>query len=255
MLKKLSISLLIICSFLYAAAQPTKVIVRAKAKDAKFIGTGIGGAYVTVKNSITGEILAKGLTTGASGNTDIIMKQPVQRYHSVTDSATARFEALIDISEPVFADIEVIAPVNRKAAAVKAATQLWIIPHKEISGEGVVIEIPGFIVDVLSPNTHEVIKLDTVKGGELIFRASVTMMCGCPISKGGIWNSDNITVNAVVKKEGVPIGELPLHLTDCTNLFEGTLKVKEKGNYELLIYTYDPKTGNTGVDKINFVLQ
>ena len=252
---KTFITSMMICCIMDSHAQSTKLIVRAKAKDAKFIGTGIGGAYVIVRNNLTGEILAKGLTTGASGNTDLIMKKPFSRGQALTDSTTAKFEASIDISEPTFVDIEVLAPVNRKSAAVKGSTQIWLIPGKPILGEGIVIEVPGFILDVLYPNTHQVIKLDAVKKGILTFKASLTMTCGCPITKGGVWNADDITIRAVVKKEGVRLGEEPLHLTAQPNIFEGNLSVKEKGNYELLIYAYDPKTGNTGVDKINFVLQ
>jgi hypothetical protein len=255
MLGKTICAVLAVCCCLLLQAQPTRVIIRAKAKDAKFIGTGIGGAYVIVKNNLTGEILAKGLTAGASGNTEVIMKQPVKRNQPVTDSTTARFEALVNIAEPTFVDVEVIAPYNRKHAAVKASTQLWLIPHHDVLGEGVVVEIPGFIVDVLTPNTHELIKLDTVSNGMLTARVSVTLMCGCAISKGGTWNSDDIDVEALVKKDGVSIGQVPFHLTARNNLFEGSLKVKAAGNYELTIYAIDRKTGNTGVDKINFVLQ
>ena len=253
--KRIIVLIVATIGLLHLHAEPTKLLVRAKAKDAKFIGTGIGGAYVIVRNNITGEVLAKGSTTGASGNTDIIMKKPFSRGQSITDSATAKFEATIDINEPTFVDIEVLAPISRKSASVKGSTQIWLIPGKHILGEGIVIDVPGFIVDILTPNTHETIKLDTIKNGVLSFKASLTMMCGCPISKGGIWNSEDITINAIAKKDGVKIGEFPLHLTDHNNIFEGNLKVTDKGIYELVIYAYDPKTGNTGVDKINFVLQ
>ncbi|MDB5115669.1 MAG: hypothetical protein JWQ79_1161 [Mucilaginibacter sp.] len=255
MLKKLLTSIIISLGFIYCQAQATKVVIRAKAKDAKFIGTPIGGALVIVRDNLTGEILAKGLTSGGSGNTDVIMKNPVLRGKTITDSATAKFVASVNITEPTFADIEVIAPVNRKNGTIKASTQVWLIPGKDILGEGIVLEIPGFIVDVLAPSIHEFIKLDTIKNKELKFRASLTMACGCPIAKGGVWNSDDITVNAIVKREGIKIGELQLHLTDHNNIFEGTLKLKEKGDYELDVYAYNPKTGNTGVDRINFVIQ
>ncbi|MBE9600831.1 hypothetical protein [Pedobacter sp. MC2016-24] len=255
MLKKTITYLFLIIGMTGAQAQSTRLIIRAKAKDAKFIGTGIGGAYIIVKNHLTGEILAKGLTSGASGNTDLIMKKPVSRWQSITDSTTAKFEANLSIAEPTFVDIEVLAPVNRKNAAVKASTQTWLIPGKDITGDGIVVEIPGLILDVLYPNTHEVIKSDTLKNAELKFRASLTLMCGCPISKAGVWNSDDIDIQAIVKKEGVLLQTAPLGLTGHTNIFEGKIKIKSAGNYELTIYAIDRKTGNTGVDKINFVIQ
>ncbi|CAM4015543.1 hypothetical protein SAMN06265348_101191 [Pedobacter westerhofensis] len=254
MLKKLALTILPLICFIYSQAQNTRLIVRAQAKDAKFIGTGIGGAYVTVRNNLTGEILAKGLTAGTSGNTDLMMKGQVRRGLPVIDTATARFEASIAISEPTFVDIEAVAPFTRRNAAVKSTTQVWLIPGKDILGEGVLLEFPGFILDVLSPTTHEFIKLEELKGN-LRFKVSLTMMCGCTITKGGVWDANGIEVKAIVKKEGVRINELPLHITAAANIFEGTLKTEAKGNYELVVYAYDAKTGNTGVDKINFVIQ
>ncbi|AZI23824.1 hypothetical protein EA772_00110 [Pedobacter sp. G11] len=256
MLKKIvGVVFAMMMSFQIFAQLNTQVLIRAQAKDAKFIGTGIGGALVVVRDHLTKEILAKGLTTGSSGNTEVIMNQAKKRGQSITDSATAKFIANLKIAEPTFVDIEVLAPVNRKNATINASTQLWVIPGKNILGEGIVLEIPGFIVDILSPTTHQQIKQASLKNGSLNFKASVTMSCGCPITSGGIWNADKIKVQAIVKKEGVKTEDLALVFTGQTNLFEGKLNIKEKGNYEILVFAYDEKTGNTGVDKINFVIQ
>jgi hypothetical protein len=32
--------------------------------------------------------------------------------------------------------------------------------------------------------------------------------------------------------------------------FQGTATVKDKGEYEIIVYAYDAQTGNTGVDKV-----
>ncbi len=256
MFKKLTITAIFtaIAPLLFAQ-QLTHVVIRAKAKDAKYIGTGIGGAFVVIRDHLSGEILAKGITSGASGNTDLLMKTAHQRYQALTDSLTARFDAKLQLTEPVFVDIEVRAPINRKNAEIKASTQQWLIPGKDITGEGIVLEIPGFIVDLVAPNTHQLIKQEELKAGNLTFRASVTMSCGCPITKGGVWDANAIEVTAIIKKEEVKTGEVQLALTSQSNIFEGILPIKQKGNYEIAVYAYDKRTGNTGVDKINFVIQ
>lgn len=253
-LKKIALFLFLGTSILQSKAQNTQLLIRAKAKDAKFIGTGIGGAFVTVKNNLTGEVLAKGLTVGSSGNTELIMNTAAKRGGALTDSTTAKFVASIAITEPTFVDIAVVAPYNRKNAAITATTQLWLIPGKDILGEGIVLEFPGFILDILAPTTHQFIPLASLKGN-LNFKVSLTMMCGCTITKGGVWNAEDIELKAIVSKEGARITELPLRITSQNNIFEGNFKVSEKGNYEFVIYAFDQKTGNTGVDKINFVLQ
>ena len=38
------------------------------------------------------------------------------------------------------------------------------------------------------------------------------------------------------------------------NTFEGRLKITGPGNYQVTVYAYNPKTGNTGVEKINYVI-
>ncbi|MFT4032842.1 MAG: hypothetical protein QM669_10520 [Siphonobacter sp.] len=236
-------------------SQSTKVIVRARAKDAKFIGTGIGGAYVVIRNDLTGEILAKGITTGTSGNTDLMLKTPHKRYDHLADDKTAKFEADIKLDEPTFVTVEATAPVNRRSSAVKVSTQLWLIPGKPIDEEGIVLEIPGFMLDILEPQTHQVISQTSLRDNQVKLKINLVMMCGCVINKGGVWNSDQIEVKAFVKKDGVPYGEVSLQFASQDNIFEGWLNAKDKGMYEVQIYAYDRITKNTGVDRINFVIQ
>ncbi|MCX2778705.1 hypothetical protein [Microbulbifer thermotolerans] len=233
-----------------AEAVPTEIVVRAKAKDAKFIGTSIGGALVRIRDTDTGEILAQGLTQGGTGNTERIMKTPRNRYDRIGEGA-AKFEAKLDISEPVFVTVEVLAPHIKKQARVLAQTQTWLVPGKPIGGDGLIVEIPGMVVDVLSPKTLSVTSKDQ---GPFEISANVVMMCGCPLTDGGLWDGSKIEVAAIVKKDGQPHQTLPLQLTD-TNTFSAPLRTAESGVYEILVYAYDPKTGNTGVDRTSFVVR
>jgi hypothetical protein len=236
-------------------ATPTTVIVRARAKDAKFIGTGMGGAYVVIKNVLTGEVISKGLTSGSSGNTPLLLQSPLKRRQALADQETAKFETTIDLSEPLFVEVEVTAPVTRKNARVKGSVQLWLIPGKDIAGDGIIVELPGFIVDILKPTTHEIVPFESVNNKDYQFRTSVTMLCGCTITKGGTWDADGIEVAAVIKKDGKEFTKVKLALTEKANIFEGNLKGISKGLYQITIYAYDPVTGNTGVDQTNFVVQ
>ncbi|ANH81429.1 hypothetical protein A8C56_10945 [Niabella ginsenosidivorans] len=238
-----------------AHATPTKVTIRVKAKDAKFIGTAIGGAAVVIRDNRTGALLASGITTGTSGDTKSILQTSYQRYQSITDDKTAGFVANIDIDAPTFVDIEVVAPVSRRGSAIKGSTQIWVIPGKDILGDGIILELPGLILDILNPTTHQIISSDSIKNNSLPVRISLTMLCGCPISKGGVWNANDFEVKAVLKKEGSPIGTFTLQKAVQTNIFEGNLPVKEKGNYQVVVYAFQSRSNNSGVDLLNFVIQ
>ena len=253
MLKRLLFFPLLL-TFFICQGQLTKLTVRAKSKDAKFIGTSIGGAFVVIRNNLTGEILAQGLTSGSTGNSNIIMKNPIARRQNLSDDETAKFEAFLNITEPTFLDIEVIAPVNRRNSTVKATTQTWLVPGKDIIGDGIVVEIPGFVLDIINPTTHRVTSLESLPDKQLTIKASLTMTCGCPVTKGGLWNSEDITVNAIIRKEGEKTQEVPLQFSGTANIFEGNFGVSEKGMYQIDVYAFDPKTGNTGVDKVNIII-
>ena len=156
-------------------AVPTTVTVRAKSKDAKFIGSSMGGALVVIRDAETGAILAKGLTAGGTGDTQKIMVEPVKRGMQISDASTAKYEATLDISEPKFVTIEVSGPMGQKQSIAKSTTQVWILPGEHIEGDGVMVEIPGFSVSLLAPKTHETYKLSD-EGITVPVRANIVMM-------------------------------------------------------------------------------
>jgi len=143
-----------------AAAVETKIIVRALAKDAKFIGTPMDGADVVIRDAKTAEVLAKGITTGGTGNTKKLVTGTKTRGQALSDERAAKFETTIDIDEPRLLTIEVSAPLSHPQATVKATTQVWLIPGKHILGDGVIVEIPGFVVDLLSPQKDESFQME-----------------------------------------------------------------------------------------------
>ena len=252
-MKTLILVIVLLFSNLMISATETKVMIRAKARDAKFIGSSLGGAHIIVRNKLNQKILAEGNTTGSTGNTDLIMKTPKIRGNSIADDQTGGFMATIDIDEPTFVNIEVISPLNSKQAQAMVSTELWLIPGKNILGEGIILEIPGYIIDILKPRTHQYIGLKTIKDKPFLFQANIVMMCGCVIEKGGVWNSDEIEVTGILKKDGKFVKNIDLSWVS-TNLFEGSHIINTAGNYELILYAYHEKTGNTGVDKVNYVV-
>jgi hypothetical protein len=150
MMKRFMMFLIILTGILSISltdAAPTRIVVRAKSKDAKFIGTSMGGARVVIKDSATGKVLAEGLTSGSTGSTKKIMMEPKTRFGRITDASTAKFEVVINIEEPRLVTVEVDAPYGMKPKTVSSSTQIWLIPGKDISGEGLILEVPGFSIN------------------------------------------------------------------------------------------------------------
>ncbi len=155
----------------------------------------------------------------------------------------------LDLEEPVFVTVEAHAPYNKKQARVMSSTQLWLLPGKDITGEGLILEVPGFVVDILSPQTHERISEEST----ITIKANVVMMCGCPVTPGGIWDAEKYEVKAILSREGTKVSELELKAGDKPSTFTAETTL-EKGLYELLIYAFDPVSGNTGLDRTNFIV-
>ena len=249
-MKKL-LPLLLIFAVIYPAdlqaqtqTEETKVTVRALAKDAKFIGSSMGGAYVTIRDIQSGELLAEGFTEGSTGNTQKLMREPHARYGKLSTPGAAKFEASLQLDEPTFVEVSAAAPVDQKQSQVTTSTQLWLIPGKHITGDGIVLEIPGFAIDIMEPRAHE-----TSTGESISITANAVMMCGCPTSPDGLWDSTEMEFTAVVKKDGREVARKEMSFSGQTSMFETSFEPEGQGLYRITVFGYDPRTGNTGVDK------
>lgn len=133
-------------------AVPTRITVHVKSKDAKFLGTSMGGASVSIKDAQSGECLAQGLTAGSTGNNTRIMQTPIARGVPISDADTAKFTATIDIDEPRRIEVSAYGPMANPQAANKVSATQWVVPGKHITGgDAWVLELPGFAVDVMAP--------------------------------------------------------------------------------------------------------
>jgi hypothetical protein len=135
-----------------ATAVSTHITVMVKTKDAKFLGTSMGGALVKINNALTGELLTKGITEGTTGSTDLIMIKPHERGAVISNERSAKFSATIDIEEPT--QIEVIAkgPLSEHHAVNSVKVTQWVMPGKHINrGDALMLELPGLMVKLLTP--------------------------------------------------------------------------------------------------------
>lgn len=248
-MKKLLITLLLLSCYTAFAqeAKDTKVIIRTKAKDAKFIGTSMGGSMIMIKDAMTGEILAKGLTKGGTGNTQKIMRDTKERYTQIHEGS-AFFETTLRLQKPIFVDIEALGAANHESR-VLTTTQVWLIPGKNMDGQGIILEIPGFVLDGLFPQAHQGFSIEKDKTIEL--KANMVMMCGCTISEGGLWDGSQMDVQAGVYVNGEFWKTIKMSNTS-TNTFTANLTLDKPGSHEVIITAYDPRTKNTGVDELNF---
>lgn len=233
-----------------ASAEPTDIVVRVLSKDAKFVGTSMGGVRITLRDLETGETLAMGVTEGSTGDTQRLMHENGGRRAQLSDPSAAKYQVTLDLDRPRLIEVEAYGPLAQRQSAQRVTSAQWVIPGRGITGgDGWVLELPGFVVDVLGPPAHARVGV----GVSVDVRANVITMCGCPVEPKGLWDADKYEVAAIVSLNGMQVSQVPLAFAGETSQFAASIPVEAPGFYDVLVYAYDPASGNTGLDRTTFI--
>ncbi len=241
-------AILIFVSPLFAqnGGKETKVMIRAVARDAKVIGTHVGGARITVKDAASGEILAQGMQQGGTGDTDTIMKKPHTRGMPVYASGdTSGFLAVLHLDKPTEVEISAEGPLGNAQATQRTSTTMLLMPGEDVLGEGIVLEIHGFIVTALAPLPDAKVKT----GSPFEVRATVTMACGCPMEPDGMWDANKVHVVARLLRDGKVQSEIPMTYAGVQNTFHADVPASAAGAMELQVLSMDANSANFGMMK------
>jgi len=234
-----------------SAAEATRVTVRVLAKGAKFVGTSMGGARVVLRDVETGRILAEGATTGTTGSTEKIMGVRRPAHAPVATEDAAAFRAVLDLDAPRLVEVEASGPLAQRQSANRVTATHWIVPGRHVTaGDAWLLVLPGFVVDVLAPAAHATHPADE----PVVLRAHVTMMCGCPIEPGGLWDASRFEIRVRLARDGKRAGEVALDYAGRTSRFEARLGTLPPGVYQAAVYAWDPENGNTGLDHTTWVI-
>ena len=233
-----------------AQATETTVVVHVVAHDAKLIGSAVGGAHVTITNAETGEVLAQGLHTGGTGDTRRIMVEPRTRDSLVfTTDGAAGFRATIPLSDPTLVEVRAYGPLAYPEAAATAATTVLLIPGQDIAGDGIVLDLHGYIVEITSPAGPGMARA----GQRITVQARVRMLCSCPTGEGELWRAG--TVLARFRQGDRVTDAVPLTYTGGGSLYAGELRVPQAGSWLLEVTATDPARANFGMGRAALIAQ
>lgn len=241
----LSIALIAAPAAMNAQGTTTRVLIRAAAHDAKIIGSGVGGARITVIDARTGSLLAQGVQQGGTGDTRRIMLAPRERGESVYDTEGAGgFLAELELTEPTLVKMEAEGPLGTPHATQRASKTMIVVPGVDVLGDGVILELHGFTVEFLEPTAIP----KELAGEEIPLRARVTMLCGCPTEPGGMWDSSAYQIEArIVGPEGKVLEKKALAFSGETSIYEGKILVPEGDGLTVQVLAMDPERANFGL--------
>ncbi|WP_156135478.1 hypothetical protein [Novosphingobium malaysiense] len=228
-----------------ALAEPTDIVVRVIAQDAKFVGSSMGGVRIVLRDPKSGTVFAEGRTEGGTGNTARIMKSDGRSPLRV-DGSEAAFSATLDISRPTLVELDAYGPLDYPESAVQVSQQRWIMPGENATiGDGWTIELPGLVIN---PET-------SVAGLSVGISAKVMPMCGCPITPDGLWPADEYEVHVSAWQKGSQLATSKLAFDTSPGVFSGDVELPAKGRYELTVSARNTRTGNSGVRTIEVVAE
>ena len=234
----------VVCLASPLLAEPTRITVRAVSRDAKIIGTHVGGARITIRDAATGEILASGFQNGETGETKRIMTEPHTRAAVLYDTPNAAgYVATLDLAAPRVIEVSAEGPLQYPQAMQKTSKTLLVVPGQHIEGDGVVLEIHGFIVQLLQP---EAAQLELPAGDPLRVKAKVTMACGCPTQPGGMWDSSRYVMTATLLRDGVSVASVPLQYAGEVSTYTADFPSPGKGEYTVELIVSDRQAANFG---------
>ncbi len=189
-----------------------------------------------------------------------------QVYEAKTDAAV--FETTVNISKPTQIVVEAYGPLMPKHAMQSSMQSFWLFPGEDITGEGIVVELRGLIVDVQDSLREKAVDYASVKDGiEIPFY--MRMMCGCPISVGGKfgipWEAEGIKITTQAYYKG----KLYYEKTDTSDKywqdvsqFKASVPLPKdlpagafsKERVMIRLMAVQPEQNNTGFDEFNIYL-
>jgi hypothetical protein len=197
-----------------------------------------------IRDAVTGQILASGVQSGGTGDTGAIMGDRARGAHVFDTEGAGVFEATLDLTAPTQVVVEAEGPLGAEHALQRASTTLLLVPGHDIVGDGVVLTLHGFTVEVVdAPAAGR-------RGESLDLVARVTMLCGCPTEPGGMWDADRYVLEvALVQGERV-VTTAPLKWSGERSVYGGTVAIPSDtrpGDYALRIVAVDAERANAGM--------
>ena len=235
-----------------ARAEPTTITVRVVARHAQYVGDLVDGAFVTITDAESGEMLAQGTTSGGAGNPKRTMQTARKRGESMAAAGDAKFTATLDIDKPRYVQVAAYGPLDKRFSANRVSSTQWVVPGKHITGgDGWVLELSGLLV---SPRVAaSTVPLSSAVDGVLI-ETEVLLMCGCPIKPNFHWEPKDYEVVAIVHRGDEEVGRFPFRYSGTASEFETRFAPQLPGVYGISIYAYESVSGNTGVGRIELTV-
>lgn len=170
---------------------PTTVVVRVVAHRSLVLGHEVGGARVTITDVTTGQLLASGLQQGEPGDQSQIMRTPHLMNEPVySGRSAASFTTTLELARPTLVEITAEGPLAYPNALQRASKTVLLIPGHDLTNDGIVLQLYGYLVQVEHPKPGE----SLVAKEDVMLQASVRTLSGSLVRPHSDWDSRKVHI-------------------------------------------------------------
>jgi len=233
--------------------KPTTILVRVVAHGSMVLGKDVGGARVTITDVASSRILASGLQQGDAGDQNQIMRTPHLMEEPVYSSrASASFTATLELTDPILVEIAAEGPLAFPASAQRATTRLWLTPGHDLTHDGVVLALYGYIVQI----EHPIEGQSLFAKDDVMLRASIRTLSGALVRPHGDWDSRKVHIYGELLIGGRITERLQMFYSGEKAVFETPFFVPLPSDapdgITLRVVAIDPASGNAGIGQSTF---
>lgn len=221
---------------------PTQLIVHVVTHDAKLIGSAVGGVRITVRDVVDDRVLATGLHEGATGDTRRLMETPRARGDRLfTTSDGARFQTTIPLTAATLVEVTAEGPLGYPEQMARTSKRLTLVPGRHLTGDGLVLEMHGYIIDLMTPDSSLVVSANS----RSTVRARVRMLCSCPTGPDAIWKVTDVRARLI--RDGLVVHDVLMPYAGASSEYSAELPGVAAGQYTLEIIAASPDIATFGV--------
>ena len=233
--------------------QSTTILVRVVSHGSMVLGREVGNARVTITDVATKQILATGIQQGDAGDQNQIMRTPrlMEEPHYSSRPAAA-FTATFDLLRPTLVEVTAEGPLAYPLSSQRASMTVWLVPGQEMTNDGVVLHLYGYIVQIEQPKSGEPL----IAKDDVTLCASIRTLSGAPVRPHGDWDSRKIHLYGELMVGELVLERLQLFYHHARACFEAPFFVPLQNDapdgITLRVVAADPASGNFGVGQAKF---
>ena len=231
----------------------TKILVRVVAHGAMVLGREVGGARVTITDLETKQVLATGIQEGEAGDQNQIMRTPHLMEEPVYSARPAAvFSTTLALQRPTLVEVAAEGPLAYPDSMRRTGMSVLLIPGQDLSGDGIVLHLNGYIVQIEHPKAGEPL----MAKDDVNLKASVRTLSGTSVRPHGDWDSRKMRIYGELLIGDRIIERLQLFYSNDTGTFDAPFFVpldkEAPGGIILRVVAADAAAGNFSLGEARY---